>query len=109
MAQKVEPIIGRNKSHKGLGRMMILAPFLMAVLPGIVILLCAWWFNKMNLPLIVRTIPGILTVIAAIIVFYIGFVNIRGFEGAVYGILAFFLLLFAIVSFVMAKKRVKAK
>ena len=63
--------------------MMILAPFLMAVLPGIVILLCTWWFKKMNLPLFVQSIPGILTVIAAIIMFYIGFVNIRGFEGAV--------------------------
>lgn len=33
--------------------------------------------------------PGIFTVIASIILFYIGLVNIRGFEGAVYGILAF--------------------
>jgi len=41
--------------------------------------------------------------------FYIGFVNIRGFEGAAYGILAFFLIVFAIVSFVMAKKGIEVK
>ncbi len=89
--------------------MMILAPFLMAVVPGIVILLVTWWFKKMNLSLFVRIIPGILTVIAAIILFYIGFVNIRGFEGAAYGILAFFLVVFGIASFVMAKKGIEAK
>lgn len=80
---------------------MILVPFLMAVVPGIVILVVTWWFKKMNLSLFVRTIPGILTVIAAIILFYIGFVNIRGFEGAAYGILASFLVVFAIASFIM--------
>ncbi|UOQ49790.1 hypothetical protein MUN88_06870 [Gracilibacillus caseinilyticus] len=46
-----------------------------------------------------------LTVIAAVILFYIGFVKIRGFEGAAYGILAFFLMGVAIVSFVMANKK----
>ncbi|MGE8082158.1 YesK family protein [Peribacillus loiseleuriae] len=84
--------------------MMILGPFLMAIVPGIIILLLTWWFSKINLSLFVRIIPGILTVIAAIILFYIGFVKIRGFEGAGYGILAFFLIIFAIISFVMANK-----
>lgn len=78
---------------------------LLPVVVGIVVLLVTWWFRKMNFSLFVRMIPGVLTIATAVILFYIGFVNIRGFEGAAYGILAFFLMIFAIASFVMAKAR----
>lgn len=81
---------------------MLLGPLLMSLIPGIVLLLVSWWFKRMNFSLLIRLIPGVITVIAAIILFYIGFVNIRGFEGAAYGILAFFLLIFAQISVVMA-------
>jgi len=84
--------------------MMILAPFLASVILGSLILLMTWWLKKRNFSLFVRTIPSILTVISAIISFYIGFVIINGFNGAFYGILSFFLIGFAIISFVMAKK-----
>ncbi|MGM0888779.1 MAG: YesK family protein [Bacillota bacterium] len=40
----------------------------------------------------------------SIILVYIGFVDIRGFEGAGYGILAFFLLPFAIAASIIASK-----
>ncbi|MFB7641764.1 YesK family protein [Peribacillus butanolivorans] len=40
--------------------------------------------------------------------FYIGYVNIRGFEGAAYGILSVILICFAILSLIMAKKPSKA-
>ena len=83
---------------------MFSGPLLMSLIPGIVILLVTWWFKRMNFSLFVRIIPGVLTVIAALILFYIGFVNIRGFEGGAYGILAFFLVIFAIISFIIAKK-----
>lgn len=86
---------------------MLSGPLLMSIIPGIVILLVTWWFKKMNFSFFVRLIPGIVTVLAAIILFYIGFVNIRGFEGAAYGILAFFLVIFAIISFIMSKKGIK--
>ncbi|WP_083934616.1 YesK family protein [Siminovitchia fordii] len=84
---------------------MFSGPLLMSLIPAIVILLVTWWFRRMNFPLFARIIPGIITVIAAIFLFYIGFVNIRGFEGAAYGILAFFLVIFAVISFIMAKKQ----
>ncbi|WP_163527839.1 YesK family protein [Halobacillus ihumii] len=84
---------------------MIGGPFLVAIVPGVLVLLITWWFRKLNFSLFVRIVPSILTVIAAIILFYIGFVNIRGFEGAAYGILAFSLIGFAIVSFVIANKK----
>lgn len=80
----------------------------MSLIPEVVTLLITWWFKRMNFSLFVRIIPGVLTVIAALILFYIGFVNIRGFEGGAYGILAFFLAIFAIISFIIAKKGVKA-
>ncbi|TFJ91707.1 hypothetical protein E4U82_16340 [Lentibacillus salicampi] len=80
----------------------------MSLIPGVVTLLITWWFKRLNFSLLVQIIPGVLTVIAALILFYIGFVNIRGFEGGAYGILAFFLIIFAIISFIIAKKGVKA-
>jgi hypothetical protein len=84
--------------------MMLLAPFLMALIPGFIILTLTWWFNKKGFSLFGRMLPGILAIIAAIILFYIGFVNIRGFEGGGYGILGFFLIIFAIISLVIGKK-----
>ena len=84
--------------------MMLGFPLLVACVPGMLVILLAWWFRKLHLSLFVRLLPGILTVITSIILFYIGFVNIRGFEGAGYGILAFFLLPFAIVASIIASK-----
>jgi hypothetical protein len=84
--------------------MMLLAPFLMALIPGFIILTLTWWFSKKGFSLFGRMLPGILAIIAAIILFYIGFVNIRGFEGGGYGILGFFLIIFAIISLVIGKK-----
>ncbi|SDI26036.1 hypothetical protein SAMN05192534_1299 [Alteribacillus persepolensis] len=61
----------------------------------------------MNFSLLVRIIPGVLTVIVVLILFYMGVVNIRGVEGGAYGMLAFFLIIFAITSFIIAKKALK--
>ena len=69
---------------------MISIPFFIAVIFGVIILLITWWFKKISLPLTVRILPGVLTVIIAIVLFYVSFVNIRGFEGAVYGIFSSF-------------------
>ncbi|MGE7185633.1 YesK family protein [Peribacillus sp. NPDC006672] len=84
--------------------MMLGVPLLIACVPGIMIILLSWWFRKLNLSLFVRLLPGVLTFIASIILFYISFEYIRGFEGAAYGILAFFLLPFAIVASIIASK-----
>lgn len=70
----------------------------MALIPGIFIVVLAWWFRKKRFSLFVRMLPGILLIITAVILFYIGFVNIKGFEGGAYGILSFFLIIFAIIS-----------
>ncbi|MBT2665690.1 hypothetical protein J7J00_09285 [Bacillus sp. ISL-4] len=84
--------------------MMLGVPFLVACVPGMLVILLAWWFKKLHFSLFIRLLPAILTVITSIILFYIGFANIRGFEGAGYGILAFFLLPFAIVASIIASK-----
>ncbi|WP_325034778.1 hypothetical protein [Lentibacillus sp. Marseille-P4043] len=83
---------------------MFSGPLLMALIPGIVVLIVTWWFRKKGFPFLVKMLPGIITIITAAIIFYIGFVQIRGFEGGVYGILAFFLTIFALISFVIGKK-----
>ncbi|MFL0574840.1 hypothetical protein ACH0BK_28080 [Priestia megaterium] len=84
--------------------MMIGIPLLIGLVPGLIVLLLTWLFRRMKWRLPVRMIPAVLTVIASIVLFYIGYVEVRGFEGAAHLFLALFLLLFAIISFVMAKK-----
>jgi len=84
--------------------MMIGIPLLIGLVPGLIVLLLTWLFRRMKWGITVRMIPASLTVIASIVLFYIGYVEVRGFEGAVYLFLAVFLILFAIISFVMAKK-----
>ncbi|GAB1763580.1 hypothetical protein NQ129_25700 [Priestia aryabhattai] len=84
--------------------MMIGVPLLIGLVPGVIVLLLTLLFRRMKWGTIVRMIPAILTVIASIVLFYIGYVKVRGFEGAAYLFLAVFLILFAIISFVMAKK-----
>ncbi|MCM3183849.1 YesK family protein [Priestia megaterium] len=87
--------------------MMIVGPLLIALLPGVLFLLVTWLFRKMKWNKVIRMIPSMLTVMAAAILFYIGYVEVRGFEGAGYLFLSVFLLLFAVVSYILAKKPVQ--
>ncbi|WP_456363689.1 YesK family protein [Priestia aryabhattai] len=87
--------------------MMLGGPFLSAVIPGILVTILTWWFRKKELSILVKLLPCVLTVVAAGVLFYIGFVRIRGFEGAAYGFLAFFLLVFAFISLLIATKSPK--
>ncbi|WP_337134261.1 YesK family protein [Priestia megaterium] len=87
--------------------MMIGGPLLIALLPGILVILVTWLFRKMKWNKFIRMIPSMLTVMAAAVLFYIGYVEIRGFEGAGYLFLSVFLLLFALVSYIVAKKPVQ--
>ncbi|MEK3886325.1 YesK family protein [Bacillus sp. FSL K6-3431] len=81
---------------------MIFGPLLIAIVLGVIILLLTSLFKKKNFSKPIRMIPAILSIIAAIILVYIAFVNIRGFEGVAYGILAFFLICIAIISFAIS-------
>ncbi|PVE71050.1 YesK family protein [Priestia megaterium] len=87
--------------------MMIGGPLLIALLPGVLLLLVTWLFRKMKWNKVIRMLPSMLTVMAAAILFYIGYVEVRGFEGAGYLFLSVFLLLFALVSYIVAKKPVQ--
>jgi hypothetical protein len=87
--------------------MMLLVPILTALIPGIIILTLTWLLNKKGLSLYVRMFPGVLAMIAALIIFYVGFVTVRGFEGGAYGILSFILFIFSIISLFMGIKYTK--
>ncbi|SFC52993.1 YesK-like protein [Bacillus sp. OV322] len=89
--------------------MMIGMPFLVAVVPGFLVLLLTWWFKKLNLSLVVRLLPSILTACTSIVLFFYGYIEVRGFEGIAYGFLAFFLLCFSALSSVIATKSFRAK
>ncbi|MED3932514.1 YesK family protein [Priestia megaterium] len=87
--------------------MMIGGPLLIALLPGVLLLLVTWLFRKMKWNKVVRKIPSMLTVMAAAVLFYIGYVEVRGFEGTGYLFLSVFVLLFAVVSYIVVKKPVR--
>ncbi|KRF56853.1 MULTISPECIES: YesK family protein [Priestia] len=87
--------------------MMIGGPLLIVLLPGVLLLLITWLFRKIKWNKVVRMLPSMLTVIAAAVLFYIGYVDVRGFEGASYLFLSVFLLLFALVSYIVAEKPVR--
>ncbi|WP_033580190.1 YesK family protein [Priestia aryabhattai] len=87
--------------------MMIGGPLLIALLPGVLVLLVTWLFRKMKWNKVIRMLPSRLTVLAATVLFYIGYVEVRGFEGAGYLFLSVCLLLFATVAFIIAKKPVR--
>lgn len=87
--------------------MMIGGPLLIALLPSVLVILVTWLFRKMKWNKVIRMLPSMLTVMAAAVLFYIGYVEIRGFEGADYLFLSVFLLLFALVSYIVAKKPVQ--
>lgn len=84
--------------------MLLLVPILTAFILGIIILTLTWWQSKIGISLYVRMIPGMLAMIAALILFYVGFVTIRGFEGGAFGILSFVLFILSIISLFMEKK-----
>lgn len=85
--------------------MMIFMPLLVAAVPGILVILLAWLLAKKEFSRLVRMTPGVLTLIAAVVLFYIGFVHGRGFEGAAYGILSFFLVIFGFSAMLVGTKR----
>lgn len=85
--------------------MMIFMPLLVAIVPGILVILLAWLFAKKEFSRLVRMTPGVLTLIAAVVLFYIGFVNVRGFEGIAYGILSFFLVIFGFSAILVGTKK----
>ena len=87
--------------------MMIGGPLLIALLAGVLVILVTWLFRKMKWNKVIRMLPSMLTVMAAAILFYLGYVEVRGFEGAGYLFLSVFLLLFAVVSYIVAKKPVQ--
>jgi len=87
--------------------MMIGGPLLVALLLGVLVLLVTWLFRKMKWNKFIRMAPSILTVITAAVLFYIGYIEVRGFEGAGYLFLSVCLLLFATAAFIIAKKPVR--
>ncbi|HLR68120.1 YesK family protein [Virgibacillus alimentarius] len=84
--------------------MVIVKPILIAAVLGIIVLFITRWLKKSDLSIVFQLLPGILTVIAAVIIFSISYVNIRGTEGMSYGFLSITLMIFAIISLRIVRK-----
>lgn len=86
--------------------MMIFGPLLVAVLPGIFCILLTVLFRRRQWKLGIRLIPGSLLAAIALAMLWIS-VEIRSFEGAAYGILAFFFFIFSLVCVMIASNKSK--
>lgn len=84
--------------------MMLGVPFLVAAVAGAFVIFLTWWFKKKHFPLTLKILPGVISIILSFILLYIGLVNVRGFEGAAYGFLAFFLLFYSAFALTVAIK-----
>ncbi|MBH0169202.1 YesK family protein [Fictibacillus sp. 18YEL24] len=81
-------------------------PFLISSVPGVVVLFLTWWLRKKNVSLFIKLVPCLLIVISSFVILYVSLEFIRGFEGAAYGILAFFLLCYGVAAYFLATKRI---
>ncbi|WP_066185673.1 hypothetical protein [Gracilibacillus timonensis] len=80
---------------------MFIKPLLIASILGIALLLATGILRKVSDKTKLHIIPAILGVLTTGILGYIGLVEIRGFEGAAYAILAMYILIFSFVSVMM--------
>ncbi|MEG0261139.1 MAG: hypothetical protein RR595_12955 [Lysinibacillus sp.] len=78
--------------------MMLLGPILIALIPVVTILELTRWFSKKEFPILIRMLPGILSIFVAIFLFSSGFINLRGFVGLTCGILFLFLIITGFIS-----------
>ncbi|MFT8321162.1 MAG: YesK family protein [Bacillus sp. (in: firmicutes)] len=76
---------------------MMFIPLIVGIVVGIMILLVAISIRKKNKPAFAR-IPGYIGIVTAIVLWYIGYVEVRGFEGAAYLLLAVPIFILAIIS-----------
>lgn len=72
--------------------MMLLGPLLISLIPVVMILALTKWFRTKEFPFFIKILPGILSIVIAILLFSSGVVNVRGFVGLSYGILSFYLI-----------------
>ncbi|MGE7307580.1 hypothetical protein ACQKJG_27510 [Priestia megaterium] len=84
--------------------MMFYGPLLYSLIPGSFCLFFTYKLRQQELSLAGRLVPAALTIVIASYSFYIGYVEIRGFEGAAYLFFSFFLFAFAAVSVTIARK-----
>lgn len=72
--------------------MMLLGPLLLSLIPVVIILAITKWFRKKEFPVLIKMLPGIVSIVVAVTLFYSGVVNVRGFLGLSYGILSLCLI-----------------
>lgn len=83
--------------------MMLLGPLVIALFPVILVLMLTKWFSKKELPFLIIVLPGVISFVIAISLFYGGLVHVRGFLGLSYGILSIYLIIAGIISLLIGK------
>ncbi|HDR7620677.1 hypothetical protein QRE62_13200 [Bacillus mycoides] len=84
--------------------MMIFAPIGLGVFVGAIVILLTVFFRKQTDSRVIKNVPGIVGTFAALYLFYKGFFEVRGFEGAAYGVISITLIIFSLISITIANK-----
>ncbi|CAM3998657.1 YesK family protein [Lederbergia lenta] len=80
--------------------MMLYVPIGIGLIIGIVTIVLTRLLVKFHQPKFLMNSPGILTLLAAVGLFYVGLSVVRGFEGAAYLILAIIISICAVISLI---------
>ncbi|PEA53944.1 hypothetical protein CON64_15190 [Bacillus pseudomycoides] len=85
--------------------MMIFAPVGLGILVGVIVILLTVFLRKRTDSRALKNVPGIVGTLVALYLLYRGFFEVRGFEGATYGVISLVLMIFALISISIANKR----
>ncbi|WP_404450694.1 hypothetical protein LG329_10020 [Virgibacillus necropolis] len=75
------------------------------ILIGIIVIRLTRGFRKNNKPKLVILAPSIISILVAIIIMYIGNVEIEGIDGAAYMLLSLIIFCFGVTVFYLADKK----
>lgn len=84
---------------------MIFVPVGLGILVGAIVILLTVFLRKRTDSRVLKNVPAIVGTLAALYLLYRGFFEVRGFEGAAYGVISITLIIFALLSISIANKK----
>lgn len=87
--------------------MLIVKPLVLGLIIGVIVFLTSRFLNKKTNSKFIIHLPAIVLIIISIILFYIGYVSIRGFEGASYSFLGVIIFISTIISILIFNTKAK--
>ncbi|MEW4283508.1 YesK family protein [Priestia koreensis] len=87
--------------------MMVAAPLLASLLLGLIVIVLSIWLRKRRVRTWLLLLPSFVLMLTGIVFFYVSIAFIRGFEGASYGFIGLFLIIFSAAGIMVSRTQVK--